>query len=161
MIRSSSVVAVACVLILAACSSGDDAAGSTTTVDSAGGEVFAVMFDGVECVVEGPTEVSPGTYPFVMTDVSGMGGVDLRTMLIDEEHDYDDLVALQGESGEYVSMPDWGEFSLNAFESYDGELQENEESKSIVLESGSHAIVIGTGKPSGTWICAELEVAAP
>ena len=170
---------VGLVLLLASCSSSDEAVdttapattteattatttttspASTTTIEQAvGGEVFEIMFDGVECEVNGPSEVAAGTYPFVITDVSGVEGVDVRTMVIGEGHTYDDVLASQSEPGQYFTPP-WVELSPIAFVAFDGELQENQTVKTLDLEIATHAITIGTGSPSGVWVCGELQV---
>jgi hypothetical protein len=164
------------VLLLASCSSSDEAADTTattttteattttttaasTTEQAVAGEVFEVMFDGVECEVNGPSQVVAGTYPFVITDVSGMEGADVRTMVIGEGYTYDDVLALQSEPGEYIRPPDWVELSPIAFVTFEGELQENQTVKTLDLEIATHAISVGTGSPSGIWVCGVLQVA--
>ena len=167
------------VLLLASCDSSDEAVdttapattteattatttttapATTTTIEQAVDvEVFEIVFDGVACEVNGPTEVVAGAYPFVITDVSGMEGVDTRTMVIGDGHTYDDVLASQSEPGEYF-VPPWVELSPIAFIAFDGELQENQTVKTLELEVATHAITVGTGSPSGVWVCGELQV---
>ena len=158
MVRFSTVALVACVLILAACSSDSSATDTTTTEQAVDGEVFEVMFDGVECEVNGPTEVVAGAYPFVITDVSGMEGTDVRTWVLEEGYTYEDVLALQSAPGEYIRLADWAELSPIAFITFDGELQENQTVLGLDLETASHVVTIGTGRPSGIWVCGALEV---
>ena len=158
MVRSSTVAIVASVLIFTACSSDGGTADTTTTEQAVDGEVFEVMFDGVECEVNGPTEVVAGAYPFVITDVSGMEGTDVRTWVLEEGYTYEDVLALQSAPGEYIRLSDWAELSPLAFITFDGELQENQRALALDLETASHAITVGTGSPSGIWVCGALEV---
>ena len=162
--RWSATVVVAVVMV-AASGCGSDAEDPTTTVatgesaaSSAPTEAFQVMFDGASCVVEGPGEVPAGSYDFVLTDDSGMEGADVRTMHLADGHTYADLEALQAQPGDYLKKPDWTEWSLNAFGQVDAVLADNQFGKVIVLDPGTHAIVVGTGRPSGTWLCAPVEV---
>lgn len=158
-VRFSTVALAACVLVSAACSSDDMATDTTTTtVEAVDGDVFEVVFDGVECEVNGPTEVAAGAYPFVITDVSGMEGTDVRTWVLEDGYTYDDVLALQSAPGEYIRLADWAELSPIAFITFDGELQENQTVLGLDLEPASHVVTVGTGRPSGIWVCGALEV---
>ena len=132
------------VLMLPACGeSGDDPAGTTNTTEAAATtttteaaatsttvgpaattapattlsprEAFEVVFDGTECTTDGPALVDAGDDPFTLTDLSGMQGAEIRTWIIDDGYTYDDVLNLQSEPGEYISLLDWAQFSLNGF----------------------------------------------
>jgi hypothetical protein len=154
-VRYSIVAIVAGMLIVAACSSDG---GDTVTTETLDGVVFEVAFDGVTCEVTGPAEVVAGAYPFVITDDSGMQGTDVRTWVLAEGYTYDDVLALQSAPGEYIRLTDWATLSPLAFITFDGALQQNQTMKGLDLATASHAVTIGTGDPSGIWVCAPLEV---
>ena len=163
-----SATVVLAVVMVAASGCGSDAEDPTTTVESAAStvssaanEAFQIMFDGASCVVDGPDRVAAGSYDFVLTDDSGMEGADVRTMHLADGHTYADLEALQTQPGDYIKKPEWTEWSLNAFGQVDAVLADTEFGKVIVLDPGTHAIVVGTGRPSGTWLCAPVEVTSP
>lgn len=119
-------------------------------------EITEVTFDGVVCTTTGPSEVATGAHSFVLTDLTGEGRADVRTMAISADHTYEDLLALQSETGEYVPKPEWAEWPLTTFESVERELGKDEVGKRLILEPGIHGIVVGTGK--GIWFCGPLTV---
>jgi hypothetical protein len=121
-------------------------------------ELIEVMFDGTECITDGPAQVAAGDYPFILTDLSGMQGAEVRTWIIDDGYTYDDVLNLQSEPGEYISTPDWAQFSSNSFAPVERDLAENQAGKTIVLDTGLHAILVGTGKPPMIWFCGALQV---
>ena len=126
----------------------------------AAGAFFVVMFDGTECTTEGPTVVAAGDYPFVLTDLSDMTGADVRTQVLDDGYTYQDMLDFQGGAGEYFSPPEWAKFALNGFAPVEREMAENQTGKTIVLDTGLHAITVGTGRPSTVWLCGSLHVVA-
>ena len=119
-------------------------------------EIIEVSFDGSVCTTTGPAVASAGVHPFVLTDLTGEGLADVRTMAIADDHSYQDLHDLQSEEGEYVTLPPWAEWPPTTFEPVERELAENEIGKMLILEPGEHGIAVCTGK--GTWFCGALQV---
>lgn len=133
---------------------------STTSIAEPLAEIIEVTFDGETCTSTGPYEVPAGEQSFVLIDLSTTSQAQQRAWAIDASHTYDDLLALQGEPGEYISLPEWATTALTTFRPIDRDLADNELGNKIVVEPGEYAITVGTGQPSGIWLCGQLIVVA-
>jgi hypothetical protein len=69
-------------------------------------EVGDVIFDGTECTVSGSTELTAGTYSFVLKNLSEEDVIFIVRRLTDGKT-FQDLLGLQSEPGEYIPRPDW------------------------------------------------------
>jgi hypothetical protein len=125
-------------------------------------EVGDVIFDGTECTVSGSTELTAGTYSFVLRDLSEED-VNVLVMRLTDGKTFQDLLDLQSEPGEHVPRPltDWlapVEERGTAWQKPDG----GEVHTYKLINEGEYAVVLWsfatTTTPPRDWLCAPIWV---
>lgn len=143
-----------------------DTAGTLTSEPTGGtaGEIIDVTFDGSECIVAGPSEVPPGDYSFLFTDVSDLGAVLFARNLVDG-HTFQDALDQQKEAGgpgSYWPRPSWAASVMLDFDSPEIDLADNQQLLAISVEPGNHLVALYTTMgPELIWLCAPLDVVEP
>ena len=114
-------------------------------------EYGVVTFDGSECTVSGPGEVSTGKYNFVLNDISGEENVRIMVARLEEGRTFQDLINIQSEPGEDFSYGSW--ISIPFMFTVDHIVY------TYYLDTpGEHAIEVGSFVPHNLWLCAPLRV---
>jgi hypothetical protein len=119
-------------------------------------EGIEVTFDGNECIVSGPTELSIGEHSFVLKDLSEQNAYLLVSLLHDGKT-FQDWLDEQSEPGVFA-RPSWVEFpsQLGAPKKTNG----GEVWTYILRKEGEHFISVGEDLPDSKrlWFCSPLEV---
>jgi hypothetical protein len=110
-----------------------------------------VTFDGIECTVDGPEEVTRGVYYFILKDESDKR-LQLWVNQILEDKTFNDLLDWQDEPGVYRSPPDWIAHPRSTF-SY-----EAEKTVHYLDQVGNYATLVGGFNPSSLWFCEPFRV---
>jgi hypothetical protein len=110
-----------------------------------------VTFDGNECTVEGPGEVSTGKYYFTLDDQSDKK-IQLWINQILEDKTFEDLLAWQEAPGVYRAPPDWIEHPSSTFSAKAGK-------RIYDLDKvGNYATLVGGFNPMSLWFCEPFRV---
>ena len=118
-------------------------------------EWIEVTFDGNECTVSGPTELTTGDQSFILNDLSDKEGVLLVSRLLDGKT-FQDILDYAREPYVWRPTPSWVEHQsqLGApIKANGGEVW-----TIILRKEGEHFIYIERLYPFGIWICAPLWV---
>lgn len=153
MVRSITLLVTALLVMSVAACSGDS-----------GGEIVEVSFDGSECTVAEPTEVPPGDYAFLLTDVSGLDDVELYARKLVDGHTFQDALDIEKEAGGPGSIwrfPRWWAFPTFDYDPPEVDLADNQQLRPYSLEPGNHLLAIWAENPDATWLCAPLDVVEP
>jgi hypothetical protein len=110
-----------------------------------------VTFDGTECTVEGPEEVSRGVYYFILNDESDKN-LQLWINRILEGKTFEDLLNWQPEPGVYVPPPTWIEHPSSTYSF------EAERTVHFLDQVGNYATLVGGYNPSSLWFCEPFRV---
>ena len=110
-----------------------------------------VTFDGNECTVEGPEEISKGIYYFTLNDKSDKN-IQLWVNQILEDKTFEDLLNWQDEPGVYRAPPDWIEHPRSTFLAKAGR-------RVHYLDNvGNYATLVGGLNPASLWFCEPFRV---
>lgn len=110
-----------------------------------------VTFDGNECTVEGPEEVSRGVYYFILNDESDKN-LQLWINHILEDKTFEDLLDWQPEPGVYVPHPSWIEHPRSTY-SLEAKITVH-----FLDQVGNYATLVGGYNPSSLWFCEPFRV---
>jgi hypothetical protein len=110
-----------------------------------------VTFDGNECTMEGPEEVSRGRYYFILNNESDINLQIWINQLL-EEKTFQDLVDWQEEPGVYLPPPKWIDHPRTMFSEEAGTLVH------FLDKIGNYAILIGDSGQSSLWFCEPFSV---
>jgi hypothetical protein len=69
-------------------------------------ELGDIIFDGTECTVSGPTELSPGKYSYVLKDLSDYEVI-VHIHRLSDGKTFQDVLDQQSEPGEHFPNQDW------------------------------------------------------
>lgn len=120
-----------------------------------------VTFDGKDCTFSGPSEVPPGDYAFVLTNVSDVGAVLFARELIDG-HTYQDALDQMDEAGgpgSYWPRPSWAADVTRDPDPPEIDLASGQRLLALSLEPGTYNLGVYTAtSPEGIWLCAPLDV---
>ncbi len=105
--------------------------------------------------MEGPAEVPPGDYTFVLFNETDDPQA-LYVSYVFDGHTYQDLVDMQGTPGRYWPKPDWVEYA----DVLDGWMNESRTVyfATYALEEGEVVVYTGSNRPATLWFCAPLKV---
>jgi len=103
-------------LVISACSSESGSTATTLAAPTPGAPVaesdYAASFDGNECAVDGPTELDPGSYSFLLTNLSDKD-VDLFVIRFSPDKTLQDAFDYQGETGRWKPKPSWLQYTTD------------------------------------------------
>lgn len=110
-----------------------------------------VTFDGSECTVDGPDEVSRGAYYFILNDKSDKN-LQLWINQILEGKTFEDLLDWQEEPGVYRAPPTWIEHPRSTYS------LKSETTVHYLDQVGNYATLVGGFNPSSLWFCEPFRV---
>ena len=110
-----------------------------------------VTFDGKECTVAGPEEVSRGLYYFILNDESDTN-LQLWLNQILEGKTFEDLLDWQEEPGVYRPAPNWIEHPRSMY------FKDVDTIVHYLDQVGTYAILLGSYDPASLWFCEPFRV---
>jgi hypothetical protein len=116
---------------------------------------FEAPFDGIECTISGPAEVSVGEYSILLKNLSDEK-LALWTGLILDGHTYQDLLDLQSEPGKSFRTPDWIIHPIST--GIRVEPNGDKVYSWLLNDPGEYVIDIGWSFPESLWFCGSFWV---